>query len=275
MISLDENPLKQDYSTLLRELKNSPNTHGFLDKKDELHLVLSAKKWDLIARDILIFSNMRRLSWMANSLISIYHLEMKKDMIQAWVIWIINSINNFNEDLGFQFWTHAKFAVKKEMLAVLENDAMIVVHRWEARERSSIKKYIKNYVGQNMRTPTISQIMETLNFSRETVLNCLDALMISDSAIITEPVDTLLGYNSTETIVLRRQVQRKVVSAFQKLSQPEQWVIWDIIQNDQMKWAWWYGPSQVSRLRISWFGKLRELLRWEWIRTANILDDIF
>ena len=272
MITPDRNSSYQDPLMLLKELKNSPNTHSFLNKEEENYFVRLAKKWDPTARDILIFSNMRRLAWMANTLVSIYHLEMKKDMIQAWVIWIVNSIGNFNETLGFQFWTHAKFAVRKEMATVLENDAMIVVHRWEARERNKIKRYIKDYVAQNMSAPTIRQIMDALHLSKETILNCLDALMISDSAIITEPVDILLGNNDTESMVLRRQVQSKITEAFQKLSLPEQWVIWDSILNDQMKWAWWYKPTQVSRLRISWLGKLRELLRTEGVTTANILD---
>ena len=239
---------------------------SLLPEKEKINLLKSAKSGDELAREKLIRGNLRLV-------LSIVHRftnrgEMMDDLFQIGCIGLIKSIDNFDISQNVKFSTYAVPMIIGEIKRYLRDNNSVRVSRTMrdiAYKAMQIKEQITN---SKNREPTIEEIAEELNISKETVVLSLESVV--EPVSLNEPV---FSDNNGDVVYIMDQIGDNnddvnwlegigMKQAIQNLTTREKNILnlRFLEGNTQMQVAKKIGISQaqVSRLEKSAMSKIKE-----------------
>lgn len=239
---------------------------SLLPEKEKINLLKSAKSGDELAREKLIRGNLRLV-------LSIVHRftnrgEMLDDLFQIGCIGLIKSIDNFDISQNVKFSTYAVPMIIGEIKRYLRDNNSVRVSRTMrdiAYKAMQIKEQITN---SKNREPTIEEIAEELNISKETVVLSLESVV--EPVSLNEPV---FSDNNGDVVYIMDQIGDNnddvnwlegigMKQAIQNLTTREKNILnlRFLEGHTQMQVAKKIGISQaqVSRLEKSAMSKIRE-----------------
>ena len=169
------------------------------EEKEELFRRI--KEGDEEARELYIKGNLRLvlsvIKRFSNS------SENMDDLFQIGCIGLIKAIDNFDTTLNVKFSTYAVPMIVGEIRRYLRDNNSIRVSR-SLRDIAYKAIYAKeNYVKQNLKEPTITEIAKEIGIDKETIVYALDA--IQNPVSLFEPVYTEGG----DTLYVMDQISDK------------------------------------------------------------------
>ncbi len=239
---------------------------NLLTEKEKINLLKLVKNGDELAREKLIHGNLRLV-------LSIVHRftnrgEMLDDLFQIGCIGLIKSIDNFDISQNVKFSTYAVPMIIGEIKRYLRDNNSVRVSRTMrdiAYKAMQIKEQITN---SKNKEPTIEEIAEELNISKETVVLSLESVV--EPVSLNEPV---FSDNNGDVVYIMDQIGDNnddinwlegigMKQAIQNLTTREKSILnlRFLEGNTQMQVAKKIGISQaqVSRLEKSAMSKIRE-----------------
>ncbi|HAN20907.1 MAG: hypothetical protein A2Y15_04500 [Clostridiales bacterium GWF2_36_10] len=136
-----------------------------------------------------------------------------EDLCQIGTIGMIKAIRNFDSSHGTMFSTYAVPLIMGEIRKYLRDDGIIKVSRDLKRKGVCVLHAKENFISQNGREPTVSELATLCEITKEEVVESLDASMSVMS--FSEPVgevmlEDMLGFDNIselcENIALRQAV---------------------------------------------------------------------
>ena len=177
------------------------STLPILKESEKKDLFVRIKNGDLTARETYIRGNLR----LVLSVIRRFSAsnENVDDLFQIGCIGLIKAIDNFDTSLQVKFSTYAVPMIVGEIRRYLRDNNSIRVSR-SLRDIAYKAIYAKeNYVKQNLKEPTITEIAKEIGIDKETIVYALDA--IQNPVSLFEPVYTEGG----DTLYVMDQISDK------------------------------------------------------------------
>ncbi|AGB40562.1 RNA polymerase sigma-70 factor, sigma-B/F/G subfamily [Halobacteroides halobius DSM 5150] len=154
--------------------------HSIIEKADTLspakikNLLIKTKAGDGEAKDKLIRCNLRLVLKMAHRFKnSQYSLE---DVFQVGTIGLIKAIERFDIEREVKFSTYAVPLILGEIKMFLRDDHPVKVSRSLKEKAQKIRKIKEKLTKELNREPTIQELSERVNLSREEIVNALEAV---------------------------------------------------------------------------------------------------
>nr|WP_294528188.1 RNA polymerase sporulation sigma factor SigG [uncultured Blautia sp.] len=172
-----------------------------LTSEEKEELFQRIKEGDTAARELYIKGNLR----LVLSVIRRFQNsnENPDDLFQIGCIGLIKAIDNFDTSLQVKFSTYAVPMIIGEIRRYLRDNNSIRVSR-SLRDIAYKAIYAKeNYVKQNLKEPTITEIANEIGIDKETIVYALDA--IQNPVSLFEPVYTEGG----DTLYVMDQISDK------------------------------------------------------------------
>lgn len=173
-----------------------------LKEKEKAELLKQAKAGDSVARDKMIYGNLRLVLSVVQKFTN--RGENLDDLFQVGCIGLIKAIDNFNPDLDVRFSTYGVPMIIGEIRRYLRDNNSIRVSRSMrdmAYKAMQVKEKLTN---QASREPTIEEIAKEMGCKKEEVVLALEAIV--DPVSLYEPVYSDGG----DTIYVMDQVGDKV-----------------------------------------------------------------
>jgi len=199
--------------------------------------------------------------------------EPLEDLEQVGYIGLINAINLYNQNRGIKFITYATWLISGEIRHHIRDKYQVIkIPSWILKLNKKIDKFIISYKKENNKFPSLSEISEKFNLTKEgikEVLKAREAVQIvsldqeqrkysSDSYPNIEKIRS----KNYETFKLPMEDIVTLKTAFSKLKKLQRKVIYYIFEKDltQTKTARKLGISQrqVSRIKDSALKELKE-----------------
>ena len=98
-----------------------------------------------------------------------------QDLFQTGVIGLIKAVNGFEEEKGFRFSTYAVSRIIGEIRLHLRDDGMIKVSRGLKKVARDVKRKEEELAKKLNRSPTIGEIARETGYSREEIIQALEA----------------------------------------------------------------------------------------------------
>lgn len=155
-----------------------------LSPKEMQELFKEIKKGNQQAREIFIGGNLRLVLSVVQRFI--HRGENADDLFQVGCIGLIKAIDNFNVDMDVRFSTYAVPMIIGEIRRYLRDNNSIRVSRSLRDTAYKAMQAREVLASQKNSEPTIEEIAEYLNLSREEVATALDA--VQEPVSIYEPV---------------------------------------------------------------------------------------
>lgn len=157
-----------------------------LEEKEKEELLEKIKNGDEDAKEKYIKGNLRLvLSVMKRFSNS---NENPDDLFQIGCIGLIKAINNFNTELNVKFSTYAVPMIIGEIRRYMRDNNAIRVSR-SLRDTAYKAIYAReSYMRKNLKEPTVEEISQEISFSKEEIVQALDAIQVPMS--LQEPVYT-------------------------------------------------------------------------------------
>ena len=181
--------------------------------EETLLLIEKAKNGDAAALEVLVNSNMG----LVKSIAMRFHdrgVEFE-DLCQIGTIGMIKAIRNFDASHGTMFSTYAVPLIMGEIRKYLRDDGIIKVSRDLKRRSVFVLRAKENFISENGREPTVSELADTCGITTCDVVECLDASLTVMS--FSEPVgevmlEDMLGFDNIpelcDNIALRQAIAR-------------------------------------------------------------------
>lgn len=144
-----------------------------MSRASQEELISKAKNGDKKARQELIESNLA-LVWSIVKKFVVKGIEAD-DLFQIGCIGLIKAVDRFDPSFNVRFSTYAVPMIIGEIKRYLRDDGKIKVSRKIKENQSKLKKFRDEFVFQNGREPTISEISEAMGLSQDEILLCMDA----------------------------------------------------------------------------------------------------
>ena len=202
--------------------------------------------------------------------------EPLEDLEQLGYIGLINALNLYNENRGVKFETYATWLISGEIRHhIRDKHQVIKIPRWLLKLNKKIDEYRISYKKENDRFPTIFEIADEFNLTKESIIEIPKARYEVQIVSLDQEQSK---YNSDNYIKLEKIKSKDyqsfklpiediiiLKSAFSKLKELQQKVIYYIFEKDliQTKIARQLGLSQrqVSRIKKSALKDLEEELK--------------
>lgn len=150
-----------------------------LTQKESRKYIKLAQKGDKEAIDKLVKHNMKLI------LKVVYRFKNSgydlQDLFQVGVIGFIKAVNNFDLTKDFRLSTYAVTKILGEIRLYLRDDNYIKVSRSLKRIAKIVKSCEENLKKELNRAPTINEISESCNLSKEKIVQALEASKIPTS----------------------------------------------------------------------------------------------
>lgn len=138
------------------------------------------------------------------------------DLVQIGTIGLIRAIRGYNEEFNTELSTYAVPMIAGEIKRFLRDDGLIKVGRETKRLGMMIKRFSADFEAVNGRSPTTSEIAESLDVKGEDIVFALEATAIpsalewegedGESHVLSVGVDT--SENDIERIALKEALSR-------------------------------------------------------------------
>ena len=195
------------------------STLPILKEEEKTELFRKIRQGDRSAREAYIKGNLRLVLSVIRRFAS--SNENVDDLFQIGCIGLIKAIDNFDTTLNVKFSTYAVPMIIGEIRRYLRDNNSIRVSR-SLRDTAYKAIYAKeNYVKQNLKEPTISEIAKEIGIEKEEIVYALDA--IQSPVSLYEPVYTEGG----DTLYVMDQIS-------DKKNKDENWVE-DLSLNEALK----------------------------------------
>jgi len=178
---------------------------------DTLSLIKEAQEGDAAALEELVKSNMGLVKSIAVRFRD-RGVEFE-DLCQIGTIGMIKAIRNFDHSHGTMFSTYAVPLIMGEIRKYLRDDGIIKVSRELKRKGVTVLKAKENFIAQNGREPTVTELASACGIPADEIVECLDASL--DVMSFSEPVgelmlEDILGFDNIselcENIALRQAI---------------------------------------------------------------------
>lgn len=167
-------------------------------KDEELELFRQLRKGkDKDLRERLIHENLQIVVPIAKKFVYNNNKESLEDLIQVGYIGLIKAVDQFDPDRGVKFITYATHCIMGEIRHYLRDKSESIKRpRWLTRLNREIARYIEEFLQENKRLPSITEISTALNIEGDGIVEILKAkYMVS--------VDDL-NEGSTDYLMLNR-----------------------------------------------------------------------
>ena len=154
--------------TDLQEYKNNSLTN-----EEVRHLLQKSQTGDMVARDILVEKN-TRLVWSVVQRFAHRQYELD-DLFQIGCIGLIKAIDKFDLSYDVRFSTYAVPMIIGEIQRFIRDDGVIKVSRSLKEMANKIRKEKEMLTKQLKRAPTVSEVAEALNVTKEEVAQAEEA----------------------------------------------------------------------------------------------------
>ena len=140
---------------------------------DVRELIIKAHEGDKKAREQLIVNNMG-LIWSIVKRFAGRGYE-QEDLFQIGSIGLIKAVDKFDVSYDVQFSTYAVPMIAGEIKRFLRDDGMVKVSR--SLKEIAYKAYVarEQYIAKNAKEPTLSEIAESIEISKEELASAMEA----------------------------------------------------------------------------------------------------
>lgn len=168
-----------------RKMKSDINDYGVMNtlSTEEFNYYYNRyKSGDEKAKDIIIEHNLRLAISFANKYKG-NGIEFE-DLVQDAITGLLTALDKYNDDLGVKFSSYASWWIKSRILEDIRNNGTII--HIPRNMYGEILRFVKKYVIENGKKPTIKEISEKLKIEEEKITALLNAKLGIHS--IDEPV---------------------------------------------------------------------------------------
>ncbi len=155
-----------------------------LKSEESMELLKKARAGDMAAREELISGNLRLVLSVIQKFAG--RGENVDDLFQVGCIGLIKAIDNFNVDMDVKFSTYGVPMIVGEIRRYLRDNSAIRVSRSVRDTAYRVLQCKEKYLAEHQREPTVEEIAQALDISREDVVMALDAVV--DPVSLFEPV---------------------------------------------------------------------------------------
>ncbi len=155
-----------------------------LKSEESMELLKKARAGDMDAREKLISGNLRLVLSVIQKFAG--RGENVDDLFQVGCIGLIKAIDNFNVDMDVKFSTYGVPMIVGEIRRYLRDNSAIRVSRSVRDTAYRVLQCKEKYMAEHQREPTVEEIAQALDISREDVVMALDAVV--DPVSLFEPV---------------------------------------------------------------------------------------
>ena len=155
-----------------------------LKSEESMELLKRAREGDMDAREKLISGNLRLVLSVIQKFAG--RGENVDDLFQVGCIGLIKAIDNFNVDMDVKFSTYGVPMIVGEIRRYLRDNSAIRVSRSVRDTAYRVLQCKEKYMAEHQREPTVEEIAQALDISREDVVMALDAVV--DPVSLFEPV---------------------------------------------------------------------------------------
>ena len=155
-----------------------------LKSEESMELLKKARAGDMAAREELISGNLRLVLSVIQKFTG--RGENVDDLFQVGCIGLIKAIDNFNVDMDVKFSTYGVPMIVGEIRRFLRDNSPIRVSRSVRDTAYRVLQAKEKYMAEHQKEPTVEEIAQMLDISREDVVMALDAVV--DPVSLFEPV---------------------------------------------------------------------------------------
>ncbi len=155
-----------------------------LKSEESMELLKRAREGDMDAREKLISGNLRLVLSVIQKFAG--RGENVDDLFQVGCIGLIKAIDNFNVDMDVKFSTYGVPMIVGEIRRYLRDNSAIRVSRSVRDTAYRVLQCKEKYMAEHQREPTVEEIAQAMDISREDVVMALDAVV--DPVSLFEPV---------------------------------------------------------------------------------------
>ena len=161
-----EKTILNENSKILKDFFKDIDKYPIYSGDEQIELARKAKNGDTIAREKLITSNLRFVITCAKKYTG--QGVPLIDLIQAGMVGLVLSIENYNPDRGYKFLSFAVWYIRREILREIYNTGRTI--RYPITYISNIvkvKKAYENFVTKNQRDPTDEELISLANVTQK------------------------------------------------------------------------------------------------------------
>lgn len=265
-ITITKNILNEN-SDILRTFFKDINKYTIYSGEEQIELARKAKQGDERSREKLINSNLRFVVTCAkkytNQGIPLI------DLIQAGILGLCLSIDNFDPDKGYKFLSFAVWYIRREIIKEIYNNGRTIRYPITYISKiTKVKKAYDNFINENHREPTDEELLAISDLTQKQLDSVLmdksycqsiDTPLLDDNSLTLEDV---IADEESPNLFLKEGINRalkvlndreyKVITEFYGLEGKEEKSIKEIAVEMGL------GDERVRQLRKSGIKKLQQ-----------------
>ena len=265
-ITITKNILNEN-SDILRTFFKDINKYTIYSGEEQIELARKAKQGDERSREKLINSNLRFVVTCAkkytNQGIPLI------DLIQAGILGLCLSIDNFDPDKGYKFLSFAVWYIRREIIKEIYNNGRTIRYPITYISKiTKVKKAYDNFINKNHREPTDEELLTISDLTQKQLDSVLmdksycqsiDTPLLDDNSLTLEDV---IADEESPNLFLKEGINRalkvlndreyKVITEFYGLEGQEEKSIKEIAVEMGL------GDERVRQLRKSGIKKLQQ-----------------
>ena len=239
-----------------------------LTHEEQIELFKKYNSGDKLAKEYLINGNLKLVLSLLKSFTG--RCDNMDDLFQVGCIGLIKAIENFDLSHDVKFSTYAVPMILGEIKRFLRDNSSVRISRSIKDLAYKILKTKEDYIKENIKEPTISELSSILGVSEFEIANALNSLkdtvsmyepIYSDGGDIIYLADQLAFYEG----VYDKETKIALIDALDKLKEKEKYIIKEryMMGKTQMELAEEIGISQaqISRLEKNGIRNIRKLIK--------------
>lgn len=239
-----------------------------LTHEEQVELFKKYNSGDKLAKEDLINGNLKLVLSLLKSFTG--RCDNMDDLFQVGCIGLIKAIENFDLSHDVKFSTYAVPMILGEIKRFLRDNSSVRISRSIKDLAYKILKTKEEYIKENIKEPTISELSSILEVSEFEIANALNSLkdtvsmyepIYSDGGDIIYLADQLSSYEG----VYDKETKIALNDAIDKLKEKERYIIKEryMMGKTQMELAEEIGISQaqISRLEKNGIKNIRKLIK--------------
>lgn len=265
-ITISKNILNEN-SDLLKSFFKDINKYPICSGEEQIELAKKAKQGDEKSREKLINSNLRFVVTCAKKYTN--QGVPLIDLIQAGIVGLCLSLDNFDPDKGYKFLSFAVWYIRREIIKEIYNTGRTIRYPITYIGKiSKVKKAYTNFINTNHREPTEEELLEISDLTQKQLnsvmtdksyCQSIDTPLTSDNSLTLEDI---IADESTPNIFLKEGINRalkvlndreyKVITEFYGLEGQDEKSIKEIAVEMGL------GDERVRQIRKGAIKKLQE-----------------
>ena len=233
------NPFRAGYvsfssnSSELGEYLKKVNLIKNLEAKEEKELAIKAKNGDLLAKRILVQSNLKLVLTIARKTIHVSKLPLV-DLIQEGNLGLMIAVEKFNPELGYRFSTYATWWIKQAIVRAIANNAKTIrVPVYMSDKIRLLKKTIIELTFSTGKEPTDEELSAILNLPLKKIKSIKKAIIPTPLSLDIPIAEDLCledyisddSYNAPEKVVEKECLYNDLMNALSFLNQKERHIL--------------------------------------------------